>query len=295
MKFCLERIREGSHDWGLASGEDHNAALESALHGQKHCWLLHLLYDDLGLKWNEILKINWLWLDFVLYYQYDYDISRIENLSQMKTRLLEIQKELLSRARSIRQKARRRVLKGEMNLFDYELSLRILFYDKEGREGMEIIEDIKFEDPFKIWKGIRGLDKNRIFSSLKYRFEELGFELEKMLTFKELWANLVLKYSDTIVLAKNKQLVGSGTGQTSRVDALKQAIEKARAFKLDLDEAVMASDAFFPFADSVEIADKAGIKAVIQPGGSIRDADSINYCDDHNLAMVFTGRRHFKH
>jgi len=195
MKFCLERIREGSHDWGLASGEDHNAALESALHGQKHCWLLHLLYDDLGLKWNEILKINWLWLDFVLYYQYDYDISRIENLSQMKSRLLEIQKELLSRARSIRQKARRRVLKGEMTLFDYELSLRILFYDKEGREGIEIIEDIKFEDPFKIWEGIRGFDKNRIFSSLEYQFEELGFELEKMLTFKELWANLVLKYS----------------------------------------------------------------------------------------------------
>jgi len=112
-----------------------------------------------------------------------------------------------------------------------------------------------------------------------------------------LFANKIVKHtkSNTIVLAKNKQLVGSGTGQTSRVDALRQAIGKARAFNLDLDAAVMASDAFFPFADSVEIADKAGIGAVIQPGGSIRDNDSISYCDAHDMAMVFTGIRHFKH
>lgn len=112
-----------------------------------------------------------------------------------------------------------------------------------------------------------------------------------------LFANKIVKHtkSNTIVLAKNKQLVGSGTGQTSRVDALRQAIDKARVFNLDLDGAVMASDAFFPFADSVEIADKAGIKAVIQPGGSIRDAESISYCDEHVMAMVFTGIRHFKH
>ena len=97
------------------------------------------------------------------------------------------------------------------------------------------------------------------------------------------------------MLAKNKQLLGSGTGQTSRVDALRHAIEKARAFKLPLNGAVMASDAFFPFADSVEIADKAGITAVIQPGGSIRDKDSIAYCNAHGLSMVFTGIRHFKH
>jgi phosphoribosylaminoimidazolecarboxamide formyltransferase/IMP cyclohydrolase len=96
-------------------------------------------------------------------------------------------------------------------------------------------------------------------------------------------------------LAKNKQLVGSGTGQTSRVDALRQAIAKAEAFELPLEGAVMASDAFFPFADSVEIADKAGIRAVIQPGGSIRDTDSIDYCNAHNMSMVFTGIRHFKH
>lgn len=112
-----------------------------------------------------------------------------------------------------------------------------------------------------------------------------------------LFANKLVKHtkSNTIVLAKNKQLVGSGTGQTSRVDALRQAIDKAKNFKLPLDGAVMASDAFFPFGDSVEIADKAGIKAVIQPGGSIRDKDSIEYCNAHGMAMVFTGIRHFKH
>jgi len=112
-----------------------------------------------------------------------------------------------------------------------------------------------------------------------------------------IFANKIVKHtkSNTIVLAKNKQLVGSGTGQTSRVDALKQAIEKAHNFELDLDGAVMASDAFFPFADSVEIAYNAGVKTVIQPGGSIRDKDSIDYCNKHNMAMVFTGIRHFKH
>ncbi|MEJ2595421.1 MAG: bifunctional phosphoribosylaminoimidazolecarboxamide formyltransferase/IMP cyclohydrolase [bacterium] len=112
-----------------------------------------------------------------------------------------------------------------------------------------------------------------------------------------LFANKIVKHtkSNTIVLAKDKQLVGSGTGQTSRVDALRQAIEKARSFKLPLEEAVMASDAFFPFADSVEIAGNAGIKAVIQPGGSIRDQDSIDYCNAHQMSMVFTGIRHFKH
>jgi len=112
-----------------------------------------------------------------------------------------------------------------------------------------------------------------------------------------LFASKICKHtkSNTIVLANEGQLVASGVGQTSRVDALQQAIAKARHFGLSLDGAVMASDAFFPFADSVEIAEKAGIKAVIQPGGSIRDKDSIDYCDSHNMAMVFTGTRHFKH
>jgi phosphoribosylaminoimidazolecarboxamide formyltransferase/IMP cyclohydrolase len=112
-----------------------------------------------------------------------------------------------------------------------------------------------------------------------------------------LFASKICKHtkSNTIVFAKNKQLCASGTGQTSRVDALKQAIEKATSFEFDLTGAVMASDAFFPFPDCVEIANKAGITAVIQPGGSIKDELSINYCNDNNMAMVFTGIRHFKH
>jgi phosphoribosylaminoimidazolecarboxamide formyltransferase / IMP cyclohydrolase len=101
--------------------------------------------------------------------------------------------------------------------------------------------------------------------------------------------------SNTIVFAKGNQLIASGTGQTSRVDALKQAIEKANSFGFDLRGAVMASDAFFPFPDCVEIAHKAGITAVIQPGGSIKDELSINYCNENKMAMVFTGTRHFKH
>ncbi len=112
-----------------------------------------------------------------------------------------------------------------------------------------------------------------------------------------IFANKIVKHSrsNAIVLAKNKQLYASGIGQTSRVDALKQAIEKARSFEFDLNGAVMASDAFFPFADCVEIANNAGITTVIQPGGSIKDQDSIDYCNSHDMAMVFTGYRHFKH
>lgn len=112
-----------------------------------------------------------------------------------------------------------------------------------------------------------------------------------------LFANKVVKHtkSNAIVLAKDKQLLASGTGQTSRVDALKQAIEKARSFDLGLDGAVMASDAFFPFADSVEIAHHAGIMHVIQPGGSIRDQESTDYCDQNGMTMIHTGTRHFKH
>lgn len=101
--------------------------------------------------------------------------------------------------------------------------------------------------------------------------------------------------SNTIVLARGQQLLGMGCGQTSRVDALKQAIDKAKRFGFGLEGAVMASDAFFPFADSVEIAHQAGITAVVQPGGSIRDKDSIEFCDQHDMSMVFTGVRHFKH
>lgn len=112
-----------------------------------------------------------------------------------------------------------------------------------------------------------------------------------------LFANKIVKHSksNAIVLAKNKQLCASGVGQTSRVDALKQAIEKAHSFNFDLHGAVMASDAFFPFPDCVEIAYRAGVDAVIQPGGSIRDQQTIDFCNDHGIAMVMTGIRHFKH
>lgn len=112
-----------------------------------------------------------------------------------------------------------------------------------------------------------------------------------------LFANKIVKNSksNAITLVKNKQLCASGIGQTSRVDSLKQAIEKAHSFNFDLQGAVMASDAFFPFPDCVEIADEAGITAVIQPGGSIKDELSVAYCNEHNIAMVKTGVRHFKH
>ena len=119
-----------------------------------------------------------------------------------------------------------------------------------------------------------------------------GQEIEDMLL-----ANKIVKTSksNAIVLAKGKQLLTSGVGQTSRVDALKQAIEKAKNFGFDLKGAVMASDAFFPFPDCVEIAGNEGVTAVIQPGGSIKDQLSFDYCNEHGIAMVTTGIRHFKH
>ena len=112
-----------------------------------------------------------------------------------------------------------------------------------------------------------------------------------------LFANILVKHtkSNAIVLVKDKQLLASGVGQTSRVDALRQAIAKAKSFGFELEGAVMASDAYFPFADSVEIAYNEGIKAVIQPGGSVKDQESIDFCIQHHIAMVFTGNRHFKH
>ena len=111
------------------------------------------------------------------------------------------------------------------------------------------------------------------------------------------FANIVCKHlkSNAIALIKNKQLVGKGCGQTSRIDSLRQSVEKAKQFNFDLNGAVMASDAFFPFNDCVQLGHEAGIAAFIQPGGSIRDKDSIAYCVEHTLAMVITGLRHFKH
>ena len=117
-------------------------------------------------------------------------------------------------------------------------------------------------------------------------------EIEAML-----FANVLVKHtkSKAIILAKKDQMISSGLGQTSRIDAVRQAIKKAQSFGFDVTEAVMASDEFFPFKDSVEIAHEFGIKAIIQPGGSVKDEESISFCDENGMSMVFTGKRHFRH
>ncbi len=131
--------------------------------------------------------------------------------------------------------------------------------------------------------------------------DELKAVTDKLTTDSErkdlIFAGKICKHtkSNTIVFAKNNTLISSGTGQTSRIDALKQAIEKAETFGFSLEGSVMASDAFFPFPDCVELASNAGVKAVVQPGGSIKDQDSIDYCNANQIAMVMTGVRHFKH
>jgi len=137
--------------------------------------------------------------------------------------------------------------------------------------------------------------------SITDKKEDFELKTTKQPTTQQLedleFANKLVKHtkSNTIVLAKNGQLLASGTGQTSRVDALRQAIHKAQSFNFDLNDAVMASDAFFPFPDCVEIARNVGVTAVVQPGGSIKDEHSIDYCNGNDMAMVFTGNRHFKH
>ena len=112
-----------------------------------------------------------------------------------------------------------------------------------------------------------------------------------------LFANIVCKHlkSNAIALVKDKQLIGKGCGQTSRIDALRLALDKSKQFGFILKGAIMASDAFFPFDDCVRMAHDAGIKAIIQPGGSVRDNDSIQYCKENNMVMVITQTRHFKH
>lgn len=130
------------------------------------------------------------------------------------------------------------------------------------------------------------------------KWEEVGGRTSREEEKADLrFSNIVCKHlkSNAIALVKNKQLVGKGCGQTSRIDALRQAVEKAKQFNFNLDGAVMASDAFFPFNDCVQLGHEAGIKAFIQPGGSIRDKDSIEYCKQNNLVMVMTGVRHFRH
>ena len=171
----------------------------------------------------------------------------------------------------------------------------------KGKKNRVILIQKSFELPNQIVRtSLNGLliqdkdDKTDVLGDLSYATNNkpTDKELEDLL-----FASKICKHtkSNTIVLVKNKQLLASGTGQTSRVDALRQAIEKAINFNFNLEGAAMASDAFFPFPDCVEIADKAGITNVIQPGGSIKDQLTIDYCNKNNVSMVMTGTRHFKH
>jgi len=191
-----------------------------------------------------------------------------------------------------------------------KLFFEIIIADGYQRESLNLLKSRKnriilqknsfeFSDrQFKsILNGVLEQEKD-LRSELKTDFQYVTVKRPSMQETEALiFANRIVKHlkSNTIVLVKNSQLVGSGMGQTSRVDALRQAIIKARTFGFDTIGTVMASDAFFPFPDCVEIAHEAGITAVIQPGGSIRNVDSVNYCNEHDMSMVFTGIRHFKH
>jgi len=173
------------------------------------------------------------------------------------------------------------VLKAKKN----RILLQARSFDYEPRQFRSLLNGMIVQDRDLV---VGGVKEHRVMTRRGPTPEEMA---------DLLFANRIVKHtkSNAIVLVKGLQLIGSGTGQTSRVDALRQAVEKAVSFGFDTRGAVMASDAFFPFADSVEIAHKAGISAVIQPGGSIRDQDTIGFCDTHDMAMVFTGIRHFRH
>ncbi|TVR79102.1 MAG: bifunctional phosphoribosylaminoimidazolecarboxamide formyltransferase/IMP cyclohydrolase PurH [Chitinophagaceae bacterium] len=190
------------------------------------------------------------------------------------------------------------------------LFLEVLIAPEYEKEALEILKSKKnrillrlknypeSEDQFRsALGGVLWQEKDN-FDITENTFKKVTNQSPSEQEVKDLiFAQKVVKHlkSNAIVLVRNNQLLGSGCGQTSRVDALKQAIAKAREFGLDLKGAVMASDAFFPFSDSVEIAAEEGIKAVIQPGGSVRDQETIDVCNQHSLSMVFTGIRHFKH
>lgn len=181
---------------------------------------------------------------------------------------------------------------------DYDLDALEVLSQKKNRIILTLKENKLPQQQYRsLLNGVLMQDKDLNIESE----DDLRVVTEQAPSFTEiedlLFANKVVKHtkSNAIVLAKDRQLFASGVGQTSRVDALRQAIEKAEHFGFDLEGAVMASDAFFPFADSVEIAAEAGISAVIQPGGSIKDQDSIDLCNETGLSMVMTGIRHFKH
>ena len=171
----------------------------------------------------------------------------------------------------------------------------------KGKKNRVILTQKKAVDQKQQFRTILGGVLAQDQDTISDKKEDFESRTDKVPTAAELidleFANKLVKHtkSNTIVFAKGNQLLASGTGQTSRVDALKQAIDKAKRFNFDLKGAVMASDAFFPFPDCVEIAYLEGVTAVVQPGGSIKDKESIDYCNKNGLAMVFTGNRHFKH
>lgn len=191
-----------------------------------------------------------------------------------------------------------------------KLFFEILIAPDYSREALELLKSkknrniLKQKQPLEAHKQFKSLLNGVIAQDFDNNTDSEGnlkWVTKKKPTDLEikamLFASKIAKHtkSNTIVLAVDGQMLSSGVGQTSRVDALRQAIEKAKSFGFELKGAVMASDAFFPFPDCVEIAHGEGIKAVIQPGGSIKDQDSIDFCDQHDMAMVTTGFRHFKH
>jgi phosphoribosylaminoimidazolecarboxamide formyltransferase/IMP cyclohydrolase len=195
---------------------------------------------------------------------------------------------------------------NEINSLFFEVLIAPGFDDEaleilKQKKNRIILKQKPFELPEVLVRtAINGILEEDRDSSME-RIHDMNTVTEKSPTGKEFtdmeFANKVVKHSKSncIVLAKNNQLLASGVGQTSRVDALLQAIDKAKKFGFDLKGAVMASDAFFPFPDCVQIAADAGITAIIQPGGSVKDQDSIDCCNKNKIAMVTTGKRHFKH
>lgn len=194
----------------------------------------------------------------------------------------------------------------EMNKIFFE----IVIAPQYDEDALEILEQKKNRIILKQKQSVNGTKQFRsLLNGVLVQDKDLSVQTAndlKLVTSRQLqeteledllFANKLVKHtkSNAIILVKNKQLCAGGTGQTSRVDALKQAIEKANSFGFNLDGSVMASDAFFPFPDCVEIAGNVGITAVVQPGGSIKDDLSIEYCNEHNISMVMTGIRHFKH
>lgn len=173
------------------------------------------------------------------------------------------------------------ILKGKKN----RILLKRKDNNKQSYQYKTLLNGVIGQDVDQVMEGIPAFSQATKNAASREEMEDMAFALIAVKHLK----------SNAIALVKNKQLIGIGTGQTSRVDALKQAILKAQAFDFDLKGAVMASDAFFPFKDSVQIAHEAGITAVVQPGGSIRDEESIEFCNEVGMAMATTGVRHFKH